>query len=343
MPDLLPPNDPLPVLTPSRVADFSEIPVVDVGPLGSGGMAEQETVRQIREACEGVGFFYVQNHGVQETAVNVILDEARRFFALPEASLHDLLLQNSQVFRGYLPPGKRGNNKKRPPDILHAFNLGPELGPEDPSVQAGKPLHGPNQWPEESELPGFRQAVMAYYSGMEILMHRILAGIALVLELPRDHFDRWFTRPLTQMRLLYYPPQPDNVDSMIGARAHQDTDFFTLLLQDDVGGLEVRNNSGEWIAVPPRQDMFVFNVGDMLETATGGRFVAAWHRVVNRTGNRARFSVPFFVSPDFDARVEPLVNFSAEDEQRYQPLHVGRYMTDFFEGLWPSPGLEDIN
>jgi isopenicillin N synthase-like dioxygenase len=315
--------------------DFDEVPLIAIGALGRGDAAEAETIRQIRHAAERVGFFYIADHGVPAAATKDILEQARRFFDLPATQREAILLTRSPCYRGYLPFGARGDNAARPPDILESFNVGPELGPDAPEVRAGTPLHGPNQWPEG--LPGFRSAVLAYYAALETLMRRLVDALALALELPREALRGQYRRPLTQLRLLHYPPQPPLIDDQFGVRAHQDTDFLTILLQDDKGGLEVRNHAGDWILAPPRPGTFVVNVGEMLELVSSGRFPATLHRVINRSGVE-RYSVPFFISPDFDTVLQPLPHWRDEAQQPAAPFHVGNSMAAFFSGLWPSAG-----
>ena len=62
--------------------------------------------------------------------------------------------------------------------------------------------------------------------------------------------------------------------------------------------------------MPPRTDQFLINVGDMLSEITGGRFCSPLHRVVNRSGV-ARYSIPYFFDPDFDARFDTMPEVSA--------------------------------
>src|SRR5437899_82589 len=112
-------------LAASRRADFSEIPVIDIGELGRGSPNEALIVAAIREACENVGFFYVQNHGVPLQQQDGMFEQCRRFFALPQAERDALLLTNSPHYRGYLPIGARGSDQKRQRDLLESFNIGP--------------------------------------------------------------------------------------------------------------------------------------------------------------------------------------------------------------------------
>jgi isopenicillin N synthase-like dioxygenase len=53
--------------------------------------------------------------------------------------------------------------------------------------------------------------------------------------------------------------------------------FITVLLQQDVGGLQALNPDHEWIDVPPTPGAFVINLGEMLQEMTGNYVVAATH------------------------------------------------------------------
>ena len=78
-------------------------------------------------------------------------------------------------------------------------------------------------------------------------------AFALALGLPEGFFEAWYQRPLVRLSLLHYRPPPSlhDEDLEIGAGEHRDTGAFTNLMQDQVGGLEVQERSGEWIAATP--------------------------------------------------------------------------------------------
>jgi isopenicillin N synthase-like dioxygenase len=263
-----------------------------------------------------------------------IVEQCRRLYALPKAELEQMRLANSPCFAGYLSVGERGANAQRPRDLLEAFNVCTELPPDDPFVLRKVPLHGANQWP--ASLPGFRDNVLDYYSEMDRLGARLLQAFALALGLDREALDAQYRKPISQLRLLHYPVQDQAVDEMMGARSHRDVGVFTILLQDDVGGLEVCNAAGEWIVAPPIENTFIVNLGEMMKLLTNDQFASALHRVVNRYG-RQRFSVPYFFNPDYETQLSTLDRYIDEAHPaQFKPIHVGQHMFNFYRNLWPN-------
>jgi isopenicillin N synthase-like dioxygenase len=105
--------------------------------------------------------------------------------------------------------------------------------------------------------------------------------------------------------MFWYPPDPGERWSV---GEHTDYGLLTILHQDDLGGLEVAVGSGErrrWVEVAPVPGGLVCNLGDMLEKATGGVYRSTPHRVRNRA-DRPRLSMPCFVDPGWEVRVEPV-------------------------------------
>ncbi len=96
---------------------------------------------------------------------------------------------------------------------------------------------------------------------------------------------------------------------------HTDYGLLTILRQDDAGGLQVEVGE-DWIDVPPMPDVFVCNIGDMLERATSGAYRSTPHRVRNES-DRDRISMPFFLDPGWTARVSPLVDGPAQASGRW--------------------------
>src|SRR3546814_1325128 len=90
------------------------------------------------------------------------------------------------------------------------------------------------------------------------LARKLISAIALSLDLPVDYFEKLQRKPITIQRLLHYPSQSGEISQKeIGIGAHTDYGFLTILFQDKVGGLQVRNRAGEWVSAPPVEDTFI--------------------------------------------------------------------------------------
>ncbi|MGY1616954.1 isopenicillin N synthase family dioxygenase [Geodermatophilus sp. SYSU D00691] len=302
----------------SSLTDFTEVPVVDVsGLLGDDPAEHHRVADELGRAARDVGFFYVTGTGLDPALAEDLLRVTTAFFALPPEEKMRTYIGRSTNHRGYVPEGEEvfaGGTR----DLKEAFDLSADLPADDPDFLAGRML-GPNQWPD---LPGFREAVGAWYDAVLALGRALLRGFALALGEPADAFDRFVAKPPSQLRLIHYPHDPAAVDA-VGIGAHTDYECFTLLLPT-APGLEVLNGAGEWIDVPPRPGTLVVNVGDILETWTNGRFVATTHRV--RKVVEERYSFPLFFNVDHDTLVAPLPQFVADGEPARTPLVAGDHL-----------------
>ncbi|CAE6393918.1 unnamed protein product [Rhizoctonia solani] len=212
----------------------------DISGLSGGADSKAQVVSAIQEACIHVGFFYVKNHGIDETSIASTVNAARRFYELPMEEKMKLDYHNTTYFRGYYPITKK--------KYFHeSFELGPEV-----NVPSNSSLSGPNLWPSEHVIQGFREPLLKYYQEAVELGMKLLSAFALALNLPEDYFvDKVQTVPAT-MRITHYPPQAKETNKGApGLGEHTDFQLFTILWQDDKGGLQALNPSGEWIDAVP--------------------------------------------------------------------------------------------
>lgn len=306
------------------------LPVVDVSGLGSSDPEARAAVgRAIREACLDKGFMYVVRHGIDPGLRARVLEAAASFFALPVEQKMAVSMKASPCNRGYEEMGGQTLEAGAPPDLKESFYAGEDLGPDDPRVIAAKFNHGPNQWPEGQ--PEFREAMEAYFAVMEDLGARLMTGLALSLDLAEDRFAPFCREPMSTLRLIHYPPQPaDPKPGEKGCGAHTDWGALTLLMQDDVGGLQVHDEAAGWIDAPPIADSYVVNLGDMIARWTNDRYRSTLHRVVNLSG-RERHSVPFFYSGNPDEPVECLPGCCSEaDPPRHAPTTVEGHLREMY-------------
>jgi isopenicillin N synthase-like dioxygenase len=313
------------------------IPVVDL----SGNEAASET----HKACREIGFFYVANHGVPQALIDAQFDCARRFYALPPEKKLALHMKNSAATAGYEPIGGQildsqdASAEKAPPDLKESFYCAMELPDDHPWAQKKIRGFGHNQWPEG--LPGFKEQTLAYQAAMRKLGDRVLAILARSLELPEDHFVPYYDMPGTTLRLLRYPPHPQAaLANQLGAGAHTDWGGITLLAQDDLGGLEVRNVEDQWIQARPVAGTFVVNLGDLMQRWTNGLYRSNMHRVKNNSSSRDRYSIAFFYSPRHDSRIECLPTCTdAAHPPKFPPCTAAEHTYEMFRrsyGYGPS-------
>lgn len=316
-----------------------QVPVIDFRPfLHGGGSGKARVAEDVRLACESVGFFYLSGHGVPQAKIDAMFAASKLFFDQPEETKLDPGLRiTPERNRGYQPLKSRVYGNAGAPDLNEGFKIQRELPPDDPDVLAGNRVHGLNRWP--ANLPGLREPLVDYFNAVEALGKKLLGAFALALELPETWFHAFYTKPLTQITYLHYPAQPpsDPADHY-GIRPHTDETSFTILMQDNVGGFQLRYKD-EWIDARPIPGTFLINIGDWMARWTNDRFASTMHRAYNRTG-RERYSAPYFAIPDFDALIECLPSCQGPgNPPRYPPRHVGASITKRFTTNWDKNSL----
>lgn len=296
------------------------IPVIDLAPLADGPEGLRAVAAELGAACRGVGFFYVTGHGVPARLRADTFAMGDRFFALPAATKAEVAITRSPHNRGYVGFGTETLDPAKAADLKEAFNVGLELGPDDPEILAGRPFRGLNLWPE---LQGFRDTMLAWYDACWQLGRRLHQALAVDLGLPPGFFEDKLDRPMATLRILHYPPRPTaTTPGALGAGEHTDYGNLTLLATDGVAGLEVRTRDGEWLKAPSIEDAFVCNIGDCLMRWTNDVYVSTPHRVVSPEGMERR-SIAFFLDPNPDARVECLPTCTGPDRPPLYPPVTG--------------------
>lgn len=313
-----------------------EIPVVDLTAVESSDPQEVMALAQLLgDICAEVGFFCVENNGIDEDFRNHVAEQVDRFFALPESEKDKIHISRSPYHRGYFPEREENALGSEVPDLKEGFDMALELAPDDPDVLAGKPLHGPNVWPEA--LPGFQPALQKLYDEFRRSCGEISGLFALSLGLDRNYFVEKTDRPLCQLRAVKYPPQeyvaPDD-DDPVGCGIHTDYGIVSMIWQMDVAGLELKTPSGEWVSVPMIPGSFTCPIGDAGEIFTNGYWRATPHRVINAS-DRSRHSIAFFFDPNYDCVVAPLADFVTEDRpSAYEPRTMGEHVQRGFDGTF---------
>ena len=310
------------------------IPVIDLSDfLAKRSGALQATARQIHDALTTVGFLVLTGHDVLQAAIDRTFAEARRFHALPME--RKLALRMNEHNNGYMAMSKYAVwtsdvNKNDKPDLNEAFFIKRERPPNDPLLRSGRRFVGPNVWPADNELPGFRAAVLDYVERMDRLARRLLPAVAVALDLEPTCFDADFTDSQFSFRLSHYPPVRAEANQF-GIAPHTDANFLTFLAQSEIPGLQVRMPSGNWLDVPFIPGSFAVNAGDMMKRWTNGRFKSTPHRALPPTEGD-RYAIPFFLGPNFDTEIACLPTCtSASNPPQWPPITYAEWLAYWYD------------
>ena len=319
------------------------LPIIDVSALvtDSSRQASQAVADHIRNACRAHGFFYVAGHGVDIALMQRLNTLSRQFFSLDEKEkMRWQMALGGRAWRGYFPLG--GELTSGRPDWKEGLYLGTELADDHPLVQAGTPVHGRNLFPD---IPGLRQTILQYMEAVTALGHALMRGIALSLALPADYFERRYTAdPLILFRIFNYPTQdvPKDMDVQWGVGEHTDYGLLTILLQDQIGGLQVKTPGG-WVDATPVPGTFICNIGDMLERMTGGWYRSTAHRVVRNTSGSDRLSFPLFFDPNYFAQVQPIEGLPAVPDPDDSASRWDKANVHAFNGIYGDYLLNKVS
>jgi len=319
------------------------IPVVDLGPyLAARPGAFAATAAELERALQDVGFFVIVNHGIPQRLIDDTFAEARRFHAQPMDA--KLALRMNEHNNGYMMLGRYAVwtsdvNANDKPDLNEAFFVKRERGPDDPLVRAGRRFAGPNQWP--AQLPGFREAVLAYTGVVDALGRKLLPLCATALDLPRDAFDDAFAESQFSFRLTHYPPVAA-LANQFGIAPHTDANFLTFLAQSEVPGLQVRMPDGTWADVPYVPGSFAVNSGDMMQRWTNHRFKSTPHRALPPVG-RPRYAIPYFFGPHLDTEIACLPTcLGPGNPARYPSITYAEYLEWWYDTNYNAASQRDV-
>ncbi|MGZ7013057.1 MAG: isopenicillin N synthase family dioxygenase [Acidimicrobiales bacterium] len=315
------------------------VPVIDISGWSAadpGGRAR--LAAEVDRACREVGFLQIVGHGVPRAVIDDLLAAADAFFARPVAEKLATESPRAELNRGYASLGSESLSYSlgvdAPPDLFEAFNIGADdLDDDDPVIAAERHrILAPNIWPDD--MPGFREALVAYFAEAARLAHRLTSICAVALGLADDFFEDKTDHSTDTMRVIRYerrPGSPDPLPGQVRMGAHTDYGILTVLYADDVAGLEIVAPDGTWQSVIPVEGALLVNLGDLLAEWTNDRWRSTLHRVVpppvGAEGPALRRSVAFFHDGNYDALVEVLATCcSAENPPRYPTILAGDHL-----------------
>ncbi|XP_019180569.1 PREDICTED: 1-aminocyclopropane-1-carboxylate oxidase homolog 1-like [Ipomoea nil] len=236
------------------------VPVIDFEGLELGGSRRVEIVNMIKDACESWGFFQVINHGVPQDVMDKMLQSIRHF--------------HEQEFEAKKPFHSRDIKKK----VTYNSNFDLFVTPTTNWRDSLYCIMAPNP-PKPEEFPQICRDMMIKYAehvmGLGYTMFELLSE---ALGLHPDHLKGMDCAEGLYMIGHYYPPCPEP-DLTLGFSSHTDSGFLGIVLQDQLGGLQVLHQD-VWVDVPFLPASLIVNIGDMLQLLTNDKFKSVHHRVV---------------------------------------------------------------
>ncbi|KAH7833358.1 hypothetical protein Vadar_005469 [Vaccinium darrowii] len=191
------------------------------------------------EACRNWGVFRLVNHGIPDTLLNQVHDQADEVFSLRFNSKHALKSCAAMAYFWGTPAlTPIGETIKRGPTLptemkwFEGFNL---LMNQLSQLKVEDPV-----------FDNFRLVLDEYGRHQSRLATAIFAAMAENLNFDRQQHETYLSPSSASMRAYRYLQCPL---SMWGLDAHTDSSVFTILNHDEVGGFQVCKGDDEWIDV----------------------------------------------------------------------------------------------
>ncbi|XP_023632862.1 1-aminocyclopropane-1-carboxylate oxidase homolog 3 [Capsella rubella] len=299
---------------PSDLLHLKTIPTIDLrGRVFEDVISRKNAVEGIKEAAAKWGFFQVINHGVSLDLLERMKEGVRNF--------HE---QSPEVRKDFYT---RDFSRR----FMYLSNFDLFSSPAANWRDTFACTMAPNP-PEPHDLPEACRDVMIEYAKQAMKLGEFLFELlSEALGLNSNHLKDLDCSKGLLMLSHYYPPCPEP-DQTLGTSQHADNSFLTVLLPDQIEGLQVRRE-GYWFDVPHVSGALIINIGDLLQLITNDKFISLEHRVLANRSSRARVSVACFFTtgmrpnPTMYGPIRELV--SEANPPKYRETTIREYATHF--------------
>ena len=292
--------------------------------LSNDPILKQKFVDEIGKAYETIGFVALKGHFLDDTLVDRLYSEIKKFFDLPTAQKQSYEFPEIGGQRGYVSFGKESAKGRKEGDLKEFWHFG-QYVQDNPELEAEY-----HKNIEVRELAEFNTVGKEAYKMLEKTATYVLRALSLHLGLDEFYFDPYVHNGNSILRPIHYPPIKEEPKNAERAAAHGDINLITLLMGAQGKGLQVQNLEGEWIDAIANPDELMINVGDMLSRHTNNKLKSTIHRVVNpprEMWGTSRYSIPFFLHPISAMKLDVLENcIDAEHPKQFEDITAGEYL-----------------
>ncbi|XP_027158683.1 1-aminocyclopropane-1-carboxylate oxidase homolog 1-like [Coffea eugenioides] len=280
-----------------------------------------EIVDEISQALGTWGFFQMVNHGIPTGVLDNLLRSTREFHEQPEETRMEFYSRDPARKVKYYSTGD-----------LYLTKV----------AQWKDTLSCDFDDTSKIDLESFpeicRNEIGDYLNRLNGLKNLLAELLSEALGLSRGHLASLECFDIQRLLCHYYPPCPEP-DLTIGIMKHSDPYILTILLQDDIGGLQILHKN-RWLDVTPVEGALLVNAGDLLQLITNDKFTSVEHRVIaKRVGPRR--SVACFIYPRNKNQSKPYGPvkelLSDKNPQIYRETSFNEYVR-----YYASKGLDGV-
>jgi len=304
---------------------MKNIPQLDLNDFLSGESEKKNKfIKELGEGFSEIGFIAIKGHLLDDVTKDKLYEEVKNFFSLSDKIKSKYIIKGLASQRGFTPFGKESAKGKNIGDLKEFWHFG-QYVKNEPKLE--------NEYPKNvivEELKDFNTIGKKTYELLEETGKHILRAIACYLSLDENYFDKHIFNGHSILRAIHYPPITEEPNKAERAAAHGDINLITLLMGAQGRGLQVLNNSGEWLDAIAEEDEIIVNIGDMLSRHTNNKLKSTIHRVVNpprEMWNTSRYSIPFFLHPRSEMSLNCLEScIDQNNPKAYEDITAGDFL-----------------
>ncbi|XP_021806798.1 probable inactive 2-oxoglutarate-dependent dioxygenase AOP2 [Prunus avium] len=242
--------------------------------LKPGSSSWLSTSKQVRYALEEYGCFVAFYDKVSAQLVDKIFGQTKDLFEVPIEN--KIKNTSEEPYRGYIGPNP----------LMSLYE-----GLAIDNVTSPQETHKFRQlmWPDGKN--NFCEIIDSFAELLVGLEHTVEQMLFESFEAAKQ-YESVASYNSQLLRFLKYNTVKET-DATLRFASHTDKNFATIVVQHDVGGLEVQTKEGDWISIESAPSQFLFMAGDGLQVWSNDRIKACHHRVKD-CGDKIRYSLGMF-------------------------------------------------